>query len=153
SVVMEGHLQPKDNLVRQAPLFSLQSPFSDWFYQHVKKKSLDKQHDTEKMSLEDYFFRYDLGGFWMGAYLFQLPFLKRFMIEGMLCFEQPLKDNFSQSEIERLHAIPDPPILGRALLRLFLNTKKLWALLHKAENWIQRRMIIQDFCIPQSYAI
>jgi delta24-sterol reductase len=155
SVIVEGNLHPEESSVSHRPLFSFNSSQAEWFYQHVKRVALHSQANLyeEKMSLEDYFFRYDLGGFWMGAYLFHIPFLWRFISQGMLGFRKINKENFSESEIHRFHEIPDPPLLGRVLFRPFLKAQTLWALLHKAENWIQNRMIIQDFCIPASNAM
>jgi len=154
TVVMEGNLHPTNHESNQSSLFSLASPLSEWFYQHVKKIGTESQGQIyhEKMTLEDYFFRYDLGGFWMGAYLFQIPFLARFVTQGIFGFRKPIEEHFSESEIYRFHSIKEPHVVGRAIFRPFLNTQNLLAILHKAEHWVQNRMVIQDFCIPESKA-
>jgi hypothetical protein len=153
AVIMEGSLQPEDDNSRHAPLFSLQHPSSQWFYQHVKTVAIQMPTKSyvEKMTPEDYFFRYDLGAFWMGTYLFSLSFLTRFVFQGIMGSKK--KDNFTESEIQHFHQIPNPPTWGRMLFYPFLKAQTLWAFLHKAENWIQNRMVIQDFCIPESKAI
>lgn len=153
AIVMVGNVEPKGN-VSDAPLFSFNSLSAAWFYQHIKELALEGRHQTfqEKMMIEDYFFRYDLGGFWMGALLFRIPFLARFISEGLMGFAKEEDENFIQVDIQRFHRIIDPPILGRTLLRPLLRAKNLWSLLHKAERWIQKRMMIQDFCIPESKA-
>lgn len=155
AVITEGNFQSNDNPSNDIPLFSLKNPLSPWFFQHVKQLAIESQTETyaEKMSLEDYFFRYDLGGFWMGAYLFKLPFLARFISQGILGLKTYNREGFTESEIHRFHHLPDPHMLGRVLLRPFLKSQKLWALLHKAESWIQKRIMIQDFCIPESQAM
>lgn len=42
-----------------------------WFYLHVEKKLQRGTPTTEAIPLEDYLFRYDRGGFWVGKYAFQ----------------------------------------------------------------------------------
>jgi delta24-sterol reductase len=155
AVIMEGHLQPKDQRTQNIPLFSLKSPLSPWFYQHVKHIAAQSRGKSyrEKMPIEDYFFRYDLGGFWLGAYLFQIPLIARLISQGIWNFGGGQSDHFNKSEIHQFYPFPEPHLLGRTLLRPFLNSQTLWALLHKAESWVQKRMIIQDFCIPESNAL
>lgn len=154
AVVIEGNIDPSDP-ASDVPLFSFDSPFAAWFFQHIKELALEKHQPTfqEKMPIEDYFFRYDLGGFWMGALLFRMPFLACFISEGLMGYAKEGEDHFTKADIQRLHCIVEPPILGRALLRPLLKAKNLWSLLHRAEKWIQKRMVIQDFCIPESKAM
>lgn len=151
AVVIEGSLQPKEDL-NTIPLFSLQSRFSPWYYQHVKQLSqASVQVYSEKMSLEDYLFRYDLGAFWMGTYVFKFSFLIRFLSQGIMKLQN--RECFTKNEIQRFHKIQNPSILGRGLCRPLLNAQNLWKLLHKAESWIQKRIVIQDFCIPESHSV
>lgn len=148
AVIVEGRMECEE--IHPIPRLSLTSPFTPWFYQHVKHLPPQSPPYREKMAIEDYFFRYDLGGFWMGALLFQHPFLVRFISEGILGLIE--KESFSPRDIQRLHCIKDPPLLGRALLYPLVKAKNLWGLLHRAERWVQNRMIIQDFSIPESNA-
>ena len=67
----------------------------------------------EMMSLEDYLFRYDQGAFWMGAYLFQLPLLARFILQGI--FKLSRKEGFTQKEVESFHRVHYPKTFWRAL--------------------------------------
>jgi Delta24-sterol reductase len=154
AVIIEGHLESKNDVSTEASSFSLKSPFSQWFYQHVKQIAVDtrKSMHKERMTLENYVFRYDLGAFWMGTYLFRIPFLRHFVSEGLLGFEKPIKENFYERDIQSLHKVRDPPFLKRALMRPLLNSQNLWALLHRAEKWVKNRMMIQDFCIPERHA-
>lgn len=136
------------------PLFSFHSLFSPWYFQHVKE--LSESHTCfyrEKMAIEDYFFRYDLGAFWMGSFLFQLPFLKDFILSGIFDLKKEKSTHFSHIDIQKIHRIKGPPLFGRALLRPLLNATKLWRLLHQSEPWIQNRLFIQDFCIPEKNAL
>lgn len=153
AVIVEGDTQRNENLTK-IPTFSLKSPFSPWFYQHVKQLAFESQNHPyqEKMKIADYFFRYDLGAFWMGTCLFQHPFLSRFIKEGIFDFNEK-EENFTDSDIQCLHQIKDPNLLERTLFRPFMGSEKLWSLLHHAEKWIQKRIIIQDFCIPDSNAV
>jgi len=154
AVVIEGNVHSESSPLT-LPTFSLKSPSAPWFFQHVKElaNQSPSQSCQEKMSLEDYFFRYDLGGFWMGAFLFQLPFLTRFISEGILGFGKADQENFLERDIQRFHHPSDPPYLSRTFLRQVFNAKNLWVLLHKAEQWVQHRMVIQDFCIPETQSI
>lgn len=151
AVIIEGHTQ-KNEEHSEIPIFC-NSPLSPWFYQHLKQLASQSQNHSyqEKMKVADYFFRYDLGAFWMGTFLFQPLFLSRFITEGLLGFNQK-RENFTENDIQRLHQIKDPNILARTLFHSFMGSQNLWSLLHRAEKWIQNRIIIQDCCIPESNA-
>lgn len=115
-----------------------------WYAQHVSEM---RAHYEETMPLFDYLFRYDLGAFWMGAFLFRLPFLRRYITQGLFQRKAP-QEWFSQDELDCFGAIRYPSWLPRTLARPFMHSQRLWSLLHKAERWVGDRLIIQDFCIP-----
>ena len=85
AVVIEGFFHPPSAPLPQIPLFSLAHFQAPWFFQHVKElsKDLNGKSYWEKMGIEDYLFRYDLGAFWVGGYLFRLPFLWQFITQGL----------------------------------------------------------------------
>jgi hypothetical protein len=132
-VIIEGHLI-NEQLGKFIP--------NGWFAQAVQKNQA-----PSKMPLFDYLFRYDQGAFWMGNFLFSLPFLMRYIGEGLLNFF-PKKKFFNSREIISFYQLPYPsPLLSR-ISAPFMSSQKLWWLLHKAEKWVQDRLVIQDFCIP-----
>jgi Delta24-sterol reductase len=118
-------------------------PPSGQWYAHCVQKAAAEQ----KIPLFDYLFRYDRGAFWMGAFLFSLPFLIRYIGQG-LCKFWPSQGWFTDKEIEMFKTLSFPPPLLRTLAHPFMDSQNLWKLLHKAEKWVQDRLIIQDFCIP-----
>lgn len=84
-VIMAGTLSDKDNL----PGVTFRKATDDWFYLHAEK--IIKKHILyeELVPLEDYLFRFDRGGFWVGHYPFQklnIPFNKitRFLINPLM---------------------------------------------------------------------
>lgn len=86
------------------------------------------EHPREEiMKIEDYLFRHDQGAFWMGAYLFRNPYSYK-----------PLKG---------------PSALMRTLFHPLLTSKGLWKLLHLTKKWVDRHYVIQDFYIPNDYAL
>lgn len=123
----------------------------EWYYQHVRGicQASPSKGFEESMPLYDYLFRYDRGGFWMGAYLSSVRFLAKFFEEGVFKLKKPVHDGFTCSELQRFLRICDPKILWRMLLYPIATSQNLFKLLHKAEGWIQNRLIIQDFCIPE----
>jgi len=148
AVIIEGTIQSKEHPL---PCFSPQPLHSEWYYQHVNNISTRSHIYEEVMTLYDYLFRYDQGAFWMGAYLFHFPLLARFIGQGILNIWHP-EESFSAEEVQRFHQVPIPNVVGRTLFHPFLTSKSLWKLLHKAEKWVQERIIIQDFCIPEMHA-
>lgn len=142
AMVVEGHLSNEC----PHPDFSLKPLYAEWFFQHLEKK---KSRDQECMDYQEYIFRYDLGAFWMGAYLFSLPFLTRFITQVLLNFSHKDYAPFSESEVKRFHHLPRPGWINRALFHPFVDSKRLWHLLHLSEKWVQERFVIQDFCIPE----
>lgn len=111
-----------------------------WYFEEARKEG------EIILPLSEYLFRYDPGAFWMGSYLFKLPFLSRFIGEGLLRF--PSKPFLSQKTLKKIRPLPRP---GRFWLNL-MSSQRLWKLHHKAEKWVQDRVIIQDFCMPVSKA-
>jgi len=153
AVVIEGTLQTKENIAH-LPRFSLQSVCSRWYYQHVQNIALEAHLDRyeEAMPFQEYLFRYDQGAFWMGAYLLRPPLLARFIGQGILKLWKAEEEQFSEEEIGKLHRITHPNAFWRFFLRPVMTSQRLWSLLHRAEKWVQERVIIQDFCIPEDKA-
>lgn len=139
-VLVEGNLISQ----KRASKTLSDSPFSPWFYQFIQKEK------ECVMSLYEYFFRLDRGAFWMGGYLLKVSLLKRFISEGIYKLAGPEK--FTASEIKEFHKIKSPSFLQRFISHYFMSSQTLWGLLHKAENWVQNRFVIQDFCIPETKA-
>lgn len=151
AVVIEGRMVSKPH--QNISTLSLNSPFAKWYYQHVENKVVREKEFDEWMPLEDYLFRYDRGAFWMGAYLFNLPFLARFITQGVFPLSKPENSWFSEQEVSRMHQICPPNGWGRSLFCPLLSSQRLWGMLHKAEKWVQDRLVIQDFCIPETKAM
>lgn len=73
------------------PVQRFSSAWDPWFYLHVKEKidSSQNQSVTEAIPLAEYLFRYDRGGFWVGASAFKyfgVPFnkLTRWFLDDFL---------------------------------------------------------------------
>jgi delta24-sterol reductase len=124
-----------------APLFSIKSASSQWFFEKIKKES-----SSFYMPIYDYLFRYDKAAFWMGSFLLYMGFASEFFINGIL-----KKD--PKAAIKNFYPIKTPGAFSRFFLNPCMESQKLWKLLHKSEEWIQRSFIIQDFCIPFDNAL
>lgn len=152
AVVIEGCLVHDD--LSYLPQFSAEPIFNPYYYQHVHQIALD--HPTkiyeERMNLYDYFFRYDPGAFWVGPYLFHMPLLTSLVFQGIMKW-LPKKDGLSPSEVKCFSKVPYPNAFSRALMKSFTNCKILCKMLHRAEEWVRNRFVIQDFCIPESNAL
>jgi FAD/FMN-containing dehydrogenase len=147
AVIMEGHFHTKtSNSPERAPLDSRISP---WYYQHVQKAN----REEEIIPLYDYLFRYDQGAFWMGSYVSHLPLFTRFLAQGILKISSSSQEYFTEKEIRQFHNLPPPNFFTRLLLHRTMSSQSLWAFLHKAEKWVQDRMMIQDWCIPLKNAV
>lgn len=144
-VVIEGNLSSTAG----TPLFSTRPFHAEWFYQHAKRQ---KNNSEEWMPIEDYIFRYDTGAFWMGSYLFQLPLLARFLGQGLFKLFKEIPENYNSEEVDAFQRYPGPSLFSRACFRPFMGSQNLWKLMHKNEKFLQDRVIIQDFCIPQDRA-
>jgi Delta24-sterol reductase len=136
AVIIEG------NYSRHIPNFRL----TRWYFDHVRRK---KNLEEEVMPLYDYLFRYDQGAFWMGGLLFKPNFLLQYLRQGIFKIHSPLS-HFNPKEIELFKKISFPSPFIASLSKPFMTSQNLWGLLHKAEKWIQDRLIIQDLCIPLS---
>ena len=136
---VDGIVFDKEHAVVIEGNFSFEKPTAKkWYFEQAKKEG------EVVLPLYEYLFRYDPGAFWMGAYLFNIPFISRFIGQGLL--KLPSQPYFTQKEIERMHFLPSPS-------RFWLNrlpSQRLWKLLHKAESWVQDRLVIQDCCMPAS---
>lgn len=112
-----------------------------WYFTQVN------EGQEEIIPLKTYLFRYDPGAFWMGAYLLSLPFTSRYLLQG-LC-KLPGGSHFTQKTLDKMRHLPTPP----APFLDLMPATRLWKLHHKADQWIQQRLIIQDFCLPKSRAL
>ncbi len=154
AVMIEGNLALKCSISKNTPRFSTRPISSQFYYQHVQEIAENNLTGffEEVMSHGDYYFRYDLGAFWMGAYMFHLPLLRRLIVEGILNWSFHKHDGFTESEVRRFHKIEDPNGIFRALFRPITNCKNLCKMLHKSEKWVKSRLMIQDYCIPGNKA-
>lgn len=154
AVVIEGAMQSEENLPQRLPHFKLNSISSEWYYQHVKKLACEAVFPTyeEKMTLQEYLFRYDQGAFWMGAYLLKPTFLNNFIKQGLFNLGKKPHKRFNEAEIQKLHKIQREGTFLQTLLRPLLTSQQLWKFLHKAEKWVLERIVLQDFCIPEANA-
>lgn len=151
AVAIEGFLVEDE--LPHLPQFSAESASNPYYYQHVHKIAVDHPMGIyeECMSHHDYFFRYDPGAFWVGPYLFHFPLLSRLIFQGILKWF-PFQDALDEAEVRRFHEVPYPSALLRTPLKSFTSCKMMCRMLHRAEEWVKNRFIIQDFCIPESKA-
>lgn len=145
AVVVEGNMTSQVDL----PQFSQASLSSKWYYQHAENMASKTTYE-EKMTLQDYLFRYDQGAFWMGAYLFRWAFFSSFITQGLLGWKKKPYQQFNEAQVEKLHKIRSPSLFSRAFSYPLMSSKQLWTLLHKAEDWVLSKVIVQDFCMPES---
>ena len=69
-VIMTGRMT--DSRESSAPVVRFSAAKDPWFYLHVKDLMSDKKSPvTELIPLAEYLFRYDRGGFWVGALAFE----------------------------------------------------------------------------------
>lgn len=70
-VVVTGEMT--DDKPDTAAVQTFSHPWDPWFYLHVKDKTLSRSSPavTEYIPLAEYLFRYDRGGFWVGASAFE----------------------------------------------------------------------------------
>lgn len=151
AVVIEGCLA--EEAEEPLPKFSAEPLTQPYYYQHVFQIATD--HPTEiyqeRMSLCDYFFRYDPGSFWVGPYLYHFRLLGSLLFQGVLHW-LPKKEGLTTTELQRYAGLQNPGALPRMMLKPFTSCKMLCKLLHRAEEWVSNRFVIQDFCIPESNA-
>ncbi len=114
-----------------------------WYYQFIKEKEV-----AFSMPLEEYLFRYDRGAFWMGSYVFSLPILKKLFCEGIFKLQTPKP--FTERERLAFAKLKDPGAILRALSFPVAASQPLYSLLHKCEDWVEDRFIVQDFTLPRA---
>ncbi|MBS0655616.1 MAG: FAD-binding protein [Verrucomicrobia bacterium] len=117
--------------------------FSQWYYRFAQE-----QMAPFSMSLYDYLFRYDRGAFWMGAYVAHFPILKKLFMEGIWKLQTPKL--FTSDERSHFAKLSCPNVLMRALSYPFMTSQSLFSLLHSCEEWIHKRLLVQDFTLPAS---
>jgi hypothetical protein len=152
AVMIEGSLVNRSSLSKEIQNFSTRPISSQFYYQHIQQMAENSSNGffEELMSHRDYYFRYDFGAFWMGAYMFHLPLLRRLAVQGILKWTSPKREGFTESEVQKFHKIPDPNGIFRTFFRPITNSKILCKMLHKSEKWIKSRFMIQDYCIPEN---
>jgi hypothetical protein len=153
AVIVEGTMTAAASLTSLVPKFSAEHFYAKLYFQHLQQiasNHIDGEY-REQMALSDYFFRYDPGAFWMGAYLFHLPLLSRLLLQGVLKWWKA-PEGLTPDELQRFQRLSPPNMATRVLMRSFASCQLLCRLLHCAESWVQNRFIIQDFCLPESKA-
>lgn len=105
-VIMVGTLTNK----KQAKLTRFSRARDEWFYLEAKKESIGNAR-TKLVPLTDYLFRYDRGGFWVGAYAFErfnVPFTRfwRWLLNPMLHTRQ-LYEALQESHMSQHHLVQD----------------------------------------------
>jgi Delta24-sterol reductase len=139
---LDGIVFNKELTVMVEGIFTEEAPtVNHWYFEEARKEG------EMILPLYEYLFRYDPGAFWIGAYLFKLSFLSRFIAQGLLKLFPD--QTFSQKNLEKMQPLPRP---GRFWLNK-MSSQRLWKLHHRAEKWVQDRLIIQDFCMPVSKAL
>jgi hypothetical protein len=68
-VVITG--QMTDDKPEDVTIQTFSHPFDPWFYLHVEQRTRASSSVTEYIPLAEYLFRYDRGGFWVGASAFR----------------------------------------------------------------------------------
>jgi delta24-sterol reductase len=84
-ILMTGEFSGESNL----PTATFSKATDDWFYTHARQVLKNNETWSENIPLEDYLFRYNRGGFWVGKYPFTkmgLPFnrITRFLLNGFM---------------------------------------------------------------------
>ena len=141
--VIEANLEntPSAEVVR---LDRISSP---WFYQHVRLK---KDTFCETLPLVDYLFRYDKGAFWMGAYILRPKILSDFLLQGACNIFESKLPWLNDKERKNYATVKDPSLFARCIAASLMKSQPLYRLLHKGENWVSNRFLIQDFTLPAS---
>jgi hypothetical protein len=137
AAVIEGNL----SLIPAGKVYK-DSPFAEWYYQFVRES------ESFSMPLIDYLFRYDRGAFWMGSYVFYPAIFKKLCTEAIWKVKTP--ELFTDSERLEFAKIREPHPVLRTIGSPFASSQKLYSLLHTCEDWVQHRMIVQDFTLPES---
>ena len=151
AVIIEGRKLFADD---KTPLFSMKKLGAEWYYQHVRElaeRSCVPRFE-EKMDVQEYFFRYDTGAFWMGAYVFSLPLIFSYLFHGLRSTNAPPNPRISEAGYASLSRLNGPGFLSRAALSRWFSSSYLWKLEHAAEKWVHDLMVIQDFCFPEDRA-
>ncbi|KAG9256845.1 uncharacterized protein F5Z01DRAFT_490399 [Emericellopsis atlantica] len=80
AVIVTGKLT--DEKPTAAPIRTFSGAWDPWYYMHVQERSATAQAATDYIPLGEYLFRYDRGGFWVGAsafkYFWMVPFTRFF---------------------------------------------------------------------------
>lgn len=119
--------------------------YAPWYYQKIKHKDVQ----AISMPILDYIFRYDKGAFWMGTYVLQPGIFKRFLLEGVLKLQKAKLPWLTKPLLEKFCQMNDPGIIVRSLFSWAMTSQRLYNLLHKGEKWVQDRLIVQDFTLPE----
>jgi len=119
-VVMSGSFSEKQNL----PISTFRKATDEWFYLHANEISRCHEQYEEIIPIEDYLFRYDRGGFWMGQYGFsflKIPFNKftRFIF-NLFCTARRLYRFLHAANLSQRYLVQDL-ILPKENIFKFLN--------------------------------
>jgi len=150
-VVVEGSYLSLEASQSTDHTFSQKYFWSPWFYQHVKEKMRPEEIDEEKMPLSHYLFRHDRGAFWIGSYGTEWTALPRYFLESR--WNLPTLARFLFQGTSQ-NGPKDPSPWYRFLLGWAMSSHRLYTWLHThSEEWVRKRCIIQDFCIPLDQAV
>ncbi len=146
-VIMRGNRIDRHQAPEGVRLLPQNHWWATWFAQHVLSKVEKVAPDADYLTVYDYQFRYDRGGFWMGQFVTSPGALLRHLSRWHL--SQP---NLAQ----HLHEIyrKDPPTLNpslmwRALMGWKLSTRSLYRVFHHLPEVTRANLyLVQDFYIP-----
>lgn len=129
----------------ELPRLNLSSTSSEWFYSHVDHVVKDRKSAVESISLKDYLFRHDRGAFWMAGYGLYWTVLFDYLLH---------KCGFCKSSLLPHVKPKNPGFFYRALFGWFLDSQSLYKSLHGgAEGFFEKKVVVQDFYLPQRSAI
>lgn len=106
-------------------------PWSPWYVQHI----LQTPNKEESMLLNEYLFRFDRGGFWIGQHILSLATMARLLLSLGIPTIKPRKGF--------------PNFLFRLLFGWSFSSEKLYHIWHKVPTAIKEQLFfIHDFYSP-----
>lgn len=111
-------------------------PWSPWYVQHI----LHTKNKEESMPLDEYLFRFDRGGFWIGQHILSLATMARLLL------------HLGIPTIKRRKEFPN--FLFRLLFGWSFSSEKLYRIWHRVPPAITEQLFfIHDFYSPSSKAV
>ncbi len=146
-VIMKGTRISKREAPSKLTMLRQDQWWAKWFAQHVIEKASSAILQPDYLTVYDYLFRYDRGGFWMGQFVTSPGALWRHISEWHLT--QP---NLAESLHREYQATPpklNPGMLWRGLLGWKLSTRSLYKVFHHLPESTRAQLyLVQDFYIP-----